>query len=467
MENSLFHKYLETYSRYPSPEEAEDLILNRFKFDTDLSKDSALIKSSDDIFIDVTHTVHYPYNSGIQRVVRKLVTELKSHNYKYTLIKFTYTGQPTQLTSSEIDKFYNWEKYIHSSDLQIQHSIWIYIKKIIPYAKKIIPISLWDKLKKIYHYFREKKQENKNILKSINNTPILDLRNKKLLLPEVTTESGRVHAISLLSKYYQTEISCILYDLIPVTYPEYCTVGYDFIHYLRIFRSIKKVFSISNHSLNELVFFNHMSPREVKEPLQLKTIYLGGDFDITLSSNLIIPEKKVILMVARFEPRKNIRRVLAALEILFSERNDFKFVLIGNPGWLQEYILSDLSLMQSKGYDIEFHMRVPDSELIKWYKQCHFTIFCSITEGFGLPIIESVLFGKPCVTTNSGSQAEVAKKIGGCLLVNPIDIQDIYLNLKNLLSDESLYQNKLIETKGAKWQSWSEYADEIYKAIKE
>ena len=466
MTNNIFHKYLETYSKYPSPVETENLTLNRFNF-LNLSFNRVLKKLSEDIYIDVTHTVNYPYNSGIQRVVRKLICELKKLNKTFILIKFTYDGQPVELSDSEVNKFYNWENHIQSADQKIEFIALGYFKKIIFFMKKFIPSSLWAKLKNIYHYFRDIKQSKQNLLNLKSNTPILDLRNKKLLLPEVTTEPERVHSISILSKYYQTEISCILYDLIPVSHPEYCTVGYDFIHYLRIFRSIKKVFSISEHSSNELMHFNKISLREINEPLQVKTIYLGGDFDTTLNSNKFTMEKKIILMVARFEPRKNIRRVLAALEMLFYERNDFKFVLVGNPGWLQELILTDLHSLKSKGFDIEFYMRVPDSILISWYQKCFFTIFCSITEGFGLPIVESVLFRKPCITTQYGSQAEVANKIGGCLLVDPLDIQDIYKKIKELLSNKNLYQQKIDETLNANWHSWKEYANLIFESIAE
>lgn len=466
MMNHIFHKFLETFSKYPSPEETENLILNRFNFHY-LSSKCILKTLDEDIYIDVTHTVNYPYNSGIQRVVRKLICELKKLKKTFILIKFTYDGQPVELNDSEIIKFYNWENNIQNTDQNIEFIIWSYFKKIIFFMKKFIPPSLWSNLKKLFHYFRAIKQSKKNILSLKSNTSILDLRKKKLLLPEVTTEPERVHAISILSKYYQTEISCILYDLIPVSHPEYCTVGYDFIHYLRIFRSIKKVFSISEHSSNELIHFNKISLREINDPLQVKTIYLGGDFDTNLSSNELVIGKKIILMVARFEPRKNIRRVLAAIEMLFYERDDFKFVLVGNPGWLQEHILTDLHSLKSKGFDIEFHMRVSDSILVEWYQKCFFTIFCSITEGFGLPIVESVLFRKPCITTRYGSQAEVANKIGGCLLVDPLDIQDIYNKVKDLLSNKTLYQQKIDETLNAKWHSWNDYANHIFKSIAE
>lgn len=465
MSFSQFDKYLDSFQKYPSPLETENLILNRFNFDIDKPSDTKLIQPSEGLFIDVTHTVHYPYNSGIQRVVRQLVKSLRSKNYPYTLIKFSIDGQPIKLSETEMDKFYNWEKYIHSPDAIFENTIWKIFKRGIPFVKKLIPSSYWAKLKRIYHLLKEKKQSNESLLNLKTNNTILDLRNKKLLLPEVTTESERVHAISILSKYYKTEISCILYDLIPVTHPEFCTVGYDFIHYLRIFRSIKKVFSISDHSLHELQEFNKISPREVSTPLEAKTIYLGGDFQLEDNTPITSSEKKTILMVARFEPRKNIRRVLSALELLYKERSDFKFVIVGNPGWLQEYILEDLQCMKEKGYDIEFHMKIPDFKLVEWYKKCYFTIFCSITEGFGLPIIESVLLGKPCITTNSGSQSEVAKKIGGCILVDPFDIQDIYSKVKDLLTNESLYLKKVSETKNSKWPSWDNYAEAIYKAV--
>lgn len=464
MANSLFDSYLKQFGRYPDPKDTEELILGNFpKSD----RTTSVLKNYDkQLYIDVTHTVHYPYNSGIQRVVRRLVTAMKDNGASFDLLKFDLNGQPVLLTSHEVDKFYNWEKYIHATPTSV-HVLAKLARVIGPFAKRIFPSFLWSIAKTIYHKTIALLNAKPDLKSAMNATAIINLTGKKLLLPEVVTEPERINAVNILSKYYNVSVSTILYDLIPITHPEYCTVGYDFVHYLRIFRSIEKVFAISKHTESELKKIMEFLPREVANPLLISTVYIGGDFhSVTSRKNQEVTlAKKTVLLVARFEPRKNIRRILVAARRLFEESMDFKFVIVGNPGWLQESILADLENLKAKGYDVEYHMRIPDAALVEWYQKSYFTVFCSITEGFGLPIIESVLMGKPCLTADSGSQAEVGTLIKGCDFANPFDSDDIYKKMKALLTNQQHYLNKVLETKSARWPSWTDYARQIQSLL--
>jgi len=47
-----------------------------------------------------------------------------------------------------------------------------------------------------------------------------------------------------------------------------------------------------------------------------------------------------------------------------------------------------------------------DAELAALYRGCRFTLFPSLYEGWGLPVTESLSFGKPCIASNSTSLPE-------------------------------------------------------------
>lgn len=466
MSQTQFELFLNKFSRYPTAAETEELNLGKFPSGKKSHQSSLRSNPDHKLFVDVTHTLDYALNSGIQRVVRSLVTGMRNNGYQFQLIKFDLDMQPVELTFHEMEKFYNWEKYSNSLSTKNILKADIAIRLIARFLKALIPNSLWVKIKLKYARINEAISAGNLLSSATTKKNILDLRKKHLLLPELVADESRINVVSILAKHYEVYISTILYDLIPVTHPEYCNIGYDFIHYLRIFRSAEKVFAISKHSENELKKLMAIIPREIKTPCTLKTILVGGDFPRSDAAKYAMNDhQKVILMVARFEPRKNIRRVLFVVKKLFEEKQNFKFVLVGNPGWLQNSILSDLKDMISMGYNIEYHLSISDSELISWYKKCYFSIFCSITEGFGLPIIESVLMGKPCITTHDGSQAEIAKTIGGCDLVDPYNLDDIYKKTKRLLTDVPHYQLLAQQASKAEWPTWSDYAKEIYKEL--
>ena len=59
---------------------------------------------------------------------------------------------------------------------------------------------------------------------------------------------------------------------------------------------------------------------------------------------------------------------------------------------------------------------VPDDEARALVAAAHATVFMSLYEGFGLPIAESLWQGTPCLCSDHGSMAEIAKG-GGCLMI--------------------------------------------------
>ena len=146
--------------------------------------------------------------------------------------------------------------------------------------------------------------------------------------------------------------------------------------------------------------------------------------------------KPYCLFVGTIEPRKNLQRLLVAFSKLpQSVRENNLLVIAGGEGWgcvdLASLItkLNLSSCVQYLGY-------VDDKELASLYSQAEFLAMPSLYEGFGLPIIESMSYGTPVLTSNTSSMPEV----GGdaALYVNPLDISSIKIGLERLFTDESL-----------------------------
>jgi glycosyltransferase involved in cell wall biosynthesis len=63
-------------------------------------------------------------------------------------------------------------------------------------------------------------------------------------------------------------------------------------------------------------------------------------------------------------------------------------------------------------------------------------LFPSIYEGFGLPVVESMLLGTPVVTSNSTSLAEISGD--AALLVDPYSVDEIAGAIRTIDSDSDL-----------------------------
>lgn len=108
-------------------------------------------------------------------------------------------------------------------------------------------------------------------------------------------------------------------------------------------------------------------------------------------------------------------------------------VVCGNPGWItqdlvdavrRDPILADLVLIADD---------VDDNGLAWLYRECCFTLYPSLYEGWGLPIAESLGYGKPCIASNASSMPEVAQ--GLATLLDPLDFAAWRAQVQDLMSN--------------------------------
>ncbi len=102
--------------------------------------------------------------------------------------------------------------------------------------------------------------------------------------------------------------------------------------------------------------------------------------------------------LSRMSPSKN----PAALIALAQAWPDMQFVLCGPPG-------NDSNRMRDSTRlpNVQFHLGITDAQKAWAYSHCSGFVFPSLTEGFGLPPIEAMHFGKPVFLARRTSLPEV------------------------------------------------------------
>lgn len=131
------------------------------------------------------------------------------------------------------------------------------------------------------------------------------------------------------------------------------------------------------------------------------------------------------------EPRKNQLALLKALNRLHQRRPELN-VRLDVVGGLHDAVAAEARREASQsGGRIQLHEYVSDAALHALMRNCDATVFVSLAEGFGLPIVESLWQGKPSMCSTIGSMGEIAAG-GGCLVVDPHDADDIEHGLERL-----------------------------------
>ncbi len=144
------------------------------------------------------------------------------------------------------------------------------------------------------------------------------------------------------------------------------------------------------------------------------------------------------------EPKKNLPRLI---EAYLGSGVDTPLVVVGGKSWLDEdetrLIYPDLVEVSAiRGRTIRRSDRIrlydylPMSLLVSLIRGAKATLFPSLYEGFGLPVLESMQLGTPVLTSNTGALPETAGE--AAVLIDPYDTQAIGRAIRALDADDDL-----------------------------
>lgn len=163
------------------------------------------------------------------------------------------------------------------------------------------------------------------------------------------------------------------------------------------------------------------------------------------------------LNVGTIEPRKN-QRCLAKAYARYLALNGkpMPLVFAGGEGWLMDDFEKYLRELGIESHVI-FTGYVSDEELIWLYQNCYVNLYCSLFEGFGLPILEGMQFGAPTVNSLSTSMPEIAGQ--ATIQLSPENVEDWTQAMLRLASNPS-ERERLSESarKQARQFSWEQSA---------
>jgi glycosyltransferase involved in cell wall biosynthesis len=179
-----------------------------------------------------------------------------------------------------------------------------------------------------------------------------------------------------------------------------------------------------------------------------------------------IPEK-YYLYVGRLERKKNIPQLIDAYAILREKNKDIrhKLVLVGDAGYGYDevkYAIKEYSLDE----DVVMPGWVPEKYLPYLYSGAAAFIFPSLYEGFGIPLLQAMASGVPCIASRSSSLPEIAGQ--AALFFNPKNIISIAEAMEKIVKDEELRKNLTeLGISRSKEFSWEKCAHDTFDVLKE
>jgi len=174
-----------------------------------------------------------------------------------------------------------------------------------------------------------------------------------------------------------------------------------------------------------------------------------------------------LLCVGTLEPRKNHAALIEACESLWSLGLRLRLRLVGmsRPG-VSDGLLARIETLRSKGRPLCHEGALGEADLEAAYAACDFVVYPSLEEGFGLPVAEAVLRGKPCLCSGRGALGEISGK-GGCLTLGQLDSGNLAASLAFLLATPSLQTRLRAECLARTFPTWMQQAEILRRWLAE
>jgi alpha-1,2-rhamnosyltransferase len=250
-------------------------------------------------------------------------------------------------------------------------------------------------------------------------SPLTANSDQLLLLPDAYWTKRDIWRTVQRFRKSGTFVATIIYDLIPLTHPQY--VGKrrseKFKAYLeQVIVSSDLIVAISKTVRDEVIrYIETEMPNRKDACKEVQAFVLGAELhqpkgQVRLQVKQLFGSNDLnapYLMVASFDPRKNHHQALDAFELLWANAPDLKLCFAGRVGAFCSDVIDRVRNHPQWNRSLFVYHDMNDAELQHAYQNCSGVLLPSVVEGFGLPLVESLWHGKKTFASDTPIHREV------------------------------------------------------------
>ena len=292
-------------------------------------------------------------------------------------------------------------------------------------------------------------------------------RADSFLTPELFSEPERPGFTAFIEKR-PCRLAALFHDAIPLKHPEITWPRSVERHpsYMKLLSRFDRVWAVSGASRDELLGF--WKWQGVSNPPPVDVLALGADWPGIARARPgegSLEKTPRIVATGILEPRKNQAVLLDACEALRREGLEFELHLVGrvNP-FFGRPIERRVALLGAKWPGLRHHPAMKDAELAELVRSARATAMPSIAEGCGLPLLESLWMGTPCICSDIAPLLENAAA-GGCAVVAGNSLEGWTDALRRVLTDDAYRSRLASEALSRPLPTWAGAAAQIRTAL--
>ncbi|RJF76579.1 glycosyltransferase family 1 protein [Rhodopseudomonas palustris] len=280
-------------------------------------------------------------------------------------------------------------------------------------------------------------------------------------------------AVARMRRERGTRVAAVCQDFIPVVAPQFFADG----EFVTQFEAYAR-FLI--HECDLVVSISDSTSADVRDYAERHGGLRGALEVVHLGADLIAPKavkrpaaltdaqaRRFVISVSTIQSRKNFDLLYHVWRRLTEQGTPDlpTLVMVGQPGFGSSDLLWQIAHDPVTASSVLHLPRVGDDELAWLYQHCAFTLYPSFYEGWGLPVSESLAFGKYCLASNTSSLPEAGAGLAGHL--DPLDFaawRDAVLDL--IRAPEHLAQHEAAIRANYRPVTWAQSARRLAEVLR-
>ncbi len=261
----------------------------------------------------------------------------------------------------------------------------------------------------------------------------------------------------------------VVYDLLPVLAPQFFNANEDKAHqqWLTCIAQSDGVICISKAVADEFASWSTSLETPLADDFSMNYFHLGADIAASQPSSGLpddadimldkLAQRPSFLMVGTLEPRKGHAQTLAAFEQLWQQGIDVNLIMVGKQGWKMSAKIKQMRQHPEIGQRLFWLENISDEYLTKLYAASTCLIAASEGEGFGLPLIEAAQNKVPIIARDIAVFREVAGD--HAYYFQGLDAESLAQAINNWLG---LYQQGMApDSSDMPWLTWAQSAQQL------
>lgn len=173
-----------------------------------------------------------------------------------------------------------------------------------------------------------------------------------------------------------------------------------------------------------------------------------------------------VLCVGTIESRKNVWMLARVWKSLHQElgADAPRLLIAGRKGWL----IADFEDFMAGNGAVDGLVRVfeqpSDADLHYLYRNCLFSVYPSLYEGWGLPIGESLWLGRPLACSNTSAMPEAGGDMADYF--DPHDFAGMRAAIRRLIVDGEHRAARAANIDRKRLRSWDDVAEDLWRALR-